>query len=155
MNSAPLSDSMDPRPALWNPLIAALWSILFSPAFGAVLHARNAEALGRKEEADANWKWFYGTALFLIVSLWVACIPAIPSIAFKISALVLWAAWYFSTGRAQTLAVKKSLRTDYQRKDWAPPLLIAFFSLLGYAALAIAVGSIYLTVAGQAPVLPH
>jgi hypothetical protein len=46
-------------PALWNPKPAAYWSLLFSPAFGAFLHARNADAMGRVDEAKANRMWFY------------------------------------------------------------------------------------------------
>jgi predicted RNA-binding Zn-ribbon protein involved in translation (DUF1610 family) len=47
-------------PIHWNPLTAARWSFwLFSPAFGAFLHAKNAESMGRAEEAKANWQCFY------------------------------------------------------------------------------------------------
>lgn len=46
-------------PALWNPVAAVGWSLLFSPAFGAFLHARNADAMGRADEAKANRVWFY------------------------------------------------------------------------------------------------
>jgi hypothetical protein len=45
-----------PPPALWNPKAAAYWSLLFSPAFGAFVHARNADAMGRVDEAKANSK---------------------------------------------------------------------------------------------------
>src|SRR5450755_4392625 len=57
-----------PPPALWNPKAAALWSLVFSPAFGSFLHARNAEALGRTEEAKANRVFFRGTLAFVALA---------------------------------------------------------------------------------------
>ena len=33
--------------ALWNPVAAAVWSIVLTPAFGAYLHAKNWETLER------------------------------------------------------------------------------------------------------------
>ncbi|MGB7331460.1 MAG: hypothetical protein WBD25_08740, partial [Terriglobales bacterium] len=52
-------------PALWNPKAAAFWSLLFSPAFGAFLHARNADAMRRADEANANRMWFYVSLAYL------------------------------------------------------------------------------------------
>jgi hypothetical protein len=54
-------------PALWNPNAAAGWSLLFTPAFGAFLHSRNADAMGRHSEAKANKFWFY----FIIRLFWL------------------------------------------------------------------------------------
>ena len=47
--------------ALWDPNAAACWSVVFTPAFSAYIHGRNAEALGNVEEARMNRVWFYAS----------------------------------------------------------------------------------------------
>src|SRR5262249_50236839 len=44
-------------PKLWNPGAAAIWSLLFGPAFGAWLHAVNWGVLGKPWRATANAIW--------------------------------------------------------------------------------------------------
>ena len=46
-------------PALWNPQVAGLWSVLLSWAFGSFLLARNWEALGNPARAKRCMLWFY------------------------------------------------------------------------------------------------
>src|ERR1700684_1195736 len=69
--SLPTSDP----PALWNPSAAAWWSGLFSPAFGAFVHARNADAMGRVSEAKANRVFFYLWIVYFGVTLTPIPIP--------------------------------------------------------------------------------
>lgn len=113
-------------PRLWNPNSAALWSIVFSPAFGAFLHARNAEALGRTEEARTNTTWFYGTIVVLAGELLVAiAFPAVPNSAFDGLSIGMLAVWYGTTGVRQAQYVKNSLHGHYEHRHWWKPLLIA------------------------------
>ena len=44
------------KPKLWNPNAATLWSLLFSPVFGAWIHAKNWEELGNEEESRNSMK---------------------------------------------------------------------------------------------------
>jgi hypothetical protein len=118
-------------PALWNPNAAACWSLLFSPAFGAYLHARNAEVLGRGDEAKANRVWFYVSIAYLVFALVTTFIPAIPEGLFRLAAIALLVGWYFSLGKKQILYVKETWRDGYVRKPWKKPLLIAFGYLIG------------------------
>lgn len=132
-------DATPDAPApLWNPNAAACWSLLFSPAFGAFLHARNADSLGRKEEAKANRVWFYISIAFLLFTLVTVFVPAIPNGIFRLVGLGLLLGWYFSLGKKQIAYVKDTWQDRYQRKPWTKPLLIAFGCLFGlFVALFI------------------
>ncbi|MDB6124630.1 MAG: Uncharacterized protein JWQ71_3623 [Pedosphaera sp.] len=125
------------RPALWNPNAAACWSLLFTPAFGAYLHARNADSLGRAEEAKAHRVWFYvslGYLGFVLVSVFI---PAIPEAVFRGAAIGILMGWYFTQGQKQVQHVKETCQTGYQRRSWKKPLLIAFGCLVGYLIVVI------------------
>ncbi len=116
-------------PALWNPNAAAAWSLLFSPAFGAFLHARNADAMGRHGEAKGNRIWFYVTIAYFGFSL--VHIPAIPEILFKLAPIGLLLGWYFGLGKKQTRYVKQTFQDGYKRKPWTRPLITASCCLIG------------------------
>ena len=116
-------------PALWNPNAAAGWSLLFSPAFGAFLHARNADAMGRAGEAKANRVWFYVIIAYFGFSL--VPIPAIPEVLFRLAPIGLLLGWYFGLGKEQMRYVKETWRDTYERKSWKKPLVIAFCCFIG------------------------
>ncbi len=116
-------------PALWNPNAAASWSLLFTPAFGAFLHARNADSMGRAGEAKANRVWFYVMIGYFGLSL--LPIPAIPEVLFTLAPIGLLLGWYFGLGKNQTRYVKETWQDGYERKPWTKPLLIAFCCLIG------------------------
>jgi hypothetical protein len=122
-------------PALWNPNAAACWSLIFSPAFGACLHARNAEALGRADEARANRVWFYISICFLALACITTLIPAIPDAWFQTGGVALLLGWYFSLGKKQIAYVKVTWRDDYEHKPWRRPLLIGVGCFAGAFAL--------------------
>jgi uncharacterized membrane protein YdjX (TVP38/TMEM64 family) len=94
------------RPALWNPNAAGWWSLLFTPAFGAYLHARNADALGRTEEAKTNGIWFYASLSYLVLVLFSVFIPQIPEAVYRGAAIGLLVGWWVSTGKGQAQYVK-------------------------------------------------
>jgi hypothetical protein len=116
-------------PALWNPNAAAGWSLLFSPAFGAYLHARNADAMGRADEAKANRAWFYVTIAYSAFAL--LPIPGIPEVLFTFAPIGLLLGWYFGTGKTQVRYVKGTWRGGYERKSWKKPLIIALGCMIG------------------------
>lgn len=116
--SAP-SKQDEAEPELWNPNAAALWSLLFSPIFGAWLHAKNWKALGDDQKAMMS---------MLVV--------AIGFILIGIAAFVqpTWikgagggylVAWYVVLGRQQIDQVKERFGNDYPRRGWLLPLGIA------------------------------
>jgi hypothetical protein len=117
--SPPTSDP----PGLWNPNAAVLLSVLFSPAFGAFLHARNADALGRVNEAEANRMFFYLWIVYFGVTLTPIPIP-------HGIAIGLLLVWYLILGRNQVAYVKEKWGDGYKRKPWATPLLVGSCCLL-------------------------
>jgi|GEM_PF-1954410 len=140
-------------PVLWNPRAAAFWGFifaptldfwLFSPAFGAFLHAKNAESLGRAEEAKANWVWFYVALVYLGFVL-AGCF-ILPTRAVGLSSitnLVLFFLWYGQVGRKQVKYVNETWQKNYQKKSFGVPLLIAF----GCWVVIVGVGYIAIVVA--------
>ena len=136
-------------PSLWNPNAAACWSLLFSPAFGAFLHARNADSLGRAEEAKVNRAWFYISVAYFAFTLVSIFIPAIPDGIFRIAGLALLLGWYFSLGRKQIKFVKATWQDRYQRKPWKKPLLVAFSCLIGVFAAFWVLGMIAEAISGS------
>src|SRR4051812_48275097 len=130
-----LTDPPDSRPALWNPNAAACWSLVFTPAFGAYLHARNAEALGRVDEAKANTVWFYASFAYLGFVLLGSFIPAIPEAVYRAAALGLLFGWYFAAGKKQIQLVQDTWKTSYRRKPWTKPLLVGLAGLIGFVAV--------------------
>jgi hypothetical protein len=137
MNQLPTSEHPSP-PAIWNPNAAANWSLLFTPAFGAFIHARNAESLGRSDEAKANRKWFYGNLVFLGIILLSTLTPSLGDAPFRMVSLVILLVWYFALAKKQAKYVKDTFGSNYQKKTWGKPLLIAFACFVGFMLLAIA-----------------
>jgi hypothetical protein len=130
------------RPSLWNPNAAACWSLIFSPAFGAFLHARNAEVLGRLEEAKQNRIWFRATLGYLALTLVGDFLPIIPEAIYRAVGIGLLLGWYFTVGAKQVDYVKGELHSAYVRRPWSMPLLVAFGALLVFVAIALGVGLI-------------
>ena len=141
---SPKSESADvvsrvDGPAIWNPNAAANWSLLFSPAFGAYLHARNAERLGRHDEAISNQRWFYGSLVFVAASILSVFFPAMSDAPFRLVGLVILATWYFTLAKKQAAFVKQTFGTGYQKRSWVQPLLIGFACLVGVFVMAFAI----------------
>ena len=130
------------RPALWNPNAAGWWSLLFTPAFGAYLHARNADSLGRTEEAKTNRIWFYASLGYLVFVLISEFLPELPEAVYRGAAVGLLVGWWVSTGKAQAQYVKDVWQKNYTRKSWTKPLLIAINCLIGYFVLIVAIATI-------------
>ena len=129
-------------PALWNPNAAAAWSLVFTPAFGAFLHARNAKTLGRIDEMNSNMKWFYaslGSQVFCLVGIFL------PSIGSGINALiggVMLLTWFFTLAEKQTAFVKTTYGDSYLRKSWGKPLLIGAASEITFFVVVCGVAMV-------------
>ena len=129
-------------PALWNPNAAASWSILFTPAFGAYLHAQNARALGRKDEAKSNEAWFYGTLIFLAASLIIPFVPGLNQLPTRFAGLAVLLVWYFSVAKSQVQYVKDTYGDTYPRSPWGMPLVVGSACLVGLFMVAFILGFI-------------
>jgi len=146
---AEVADTLQDRtwPDLWNPGVAANWSLLFSPAFGAFLHMKNWEALGEPGKAAAAKKWVVLTlivlALLPVTTVLLANNKFMSAIA-RLIGIVLLFGWYFSNGRGQMAYVNSKFGKLYPRRGWGKPILIAVLALVGfyiYAVVIILIGS--------------
>ena len=113
--------------AIWNPNAIALSSLLFSPVFGAFLHAINWHDLGETEKANSSMTWFYVSLVY-----W-AMVSAMPTLATGAAmALLYFFIWYFASSRSQAKFVKANVGADYPRKSWGKPLLCGVVGLIAY-----------------------
>jgi hypothetical protein len=128
------------RPTLWNPNAAANWSLLFTPIFGAALHAINWRVLGRPGRATANVVWIVVTAVFLVINAVSVFLPGAKGVdgAMKFVGLGLLIGWYFTQGKPQAQYVKEELPGGYRKRSWAAPIGIAVGGVVGYLVLVFA-----------------
>jgi hypothetical protein len=130
-------------PALWNANAAAAWSLLFSPAFGAFVHMKNWQALGDPAKAAAARMWGIWTLVALgVVSLASALLPDSKGLdaLSRVVMLALLLSWYYTSGRAQVALVKERFGTQYPRRGWGKPILIALGALVGFIVLMVVLG---------------
>jgi len=122
--------------ALWNPNAAANWSLLFSPVFGAWLHAKNWAALGDDAKAKQSMYWVYGGIAALLIAIFL------PDKIGRAVGIGFLFGWYFSFAKQQVKYVKETLGGAYEKKGWAKPLGIAagcftaFIFVIGAASLS-------------------
>lgn len=140
--SAPQSDlhltqSGKETPPLWNPNAAALWSLLFSPVFGAILHMKNWEALGNMEQAKASKTWAIMSAVvFIGATIWGMLAPegGAADRASSIVGIALLLGWYMTSGREQVKLVKGF--ASYPRRGWGKPILLGIGALIALIVLS-------------------
>src|ERR1700722_4242116 len=120
---------------LWNPNPAGCWSVLFTPAFGAFLHAQNAKSLGRDVEAKGNLTTFYINLVYLVFVCVSIFIPSIPQAVFTGVSIALLVNWYVSFCKKQAQYVKATYGENYPRKPWGMPLLIGSAGLIVFIAI--------------------
>lgn len=124
-------------PALWNPGAAAGWSLLFSPVFGALVHMKNWEALGKPEEAARSKNWAIGSGVVLVVAILSGIVmpesKALDMLG-RFGGFALLIAWYAANGKDQIAFVAYGYGKDYERRAWGMPLL---YALLGIVALVV------------------
>ena len=116
-------------PELWNPNAAASWCLLFSPIFGAIVHAKNWTALGEPEKAKQSMTWAYAAmgawALLLVNVVFSQFVPAMGCCS-PLLGLGMLLGWYYGSARAQVMYVRQRFGEQYPRKSWGLPLAIAF-----------------------------
>ncbi len=135
---------LDPAPPLWNPNAAACWSLLFSPIFGALLHMKNWEALGRPEEAKKSGWWAIGSLAFYLLSLISGALMPESKLLDgldRFGGFALLLAWYGLSARDQVQFLTFRHGPEYPRKGWGKPLLYGVLVLVAlFAATALVVG---------------
>lgn len=137
---------------LWNPTAAALWSLLFTPAFGAWLHMRNWERLGRPAQARQARYWF---AAMLLISLASAVAGAAGALLGREdlvapwwTSLLLFSAWACLSAYPQIQHVDDHHGERYVRRSWAAPILTGLAAICAIPFGAAVVAG-YRAAAGQ------
>jgi hypothetical protein len=144
----PLLEYQSPRTdkPLWNANAAACWCLLFSPAFGALLVAKNWDTLGFPDKAKPNRIFAYLLIAFLVVIVPLDIfVPAAEGLLDKIPnavAIVLLLGWYFGLGKPQMQYIKATFGDNYKRRGWTKPILLAIAAVVGYFIYAFALGVI-------------
>jgi hypothetical protein len=106
------------KPQLWNPNAAGLWSILFTPIFGAWLHAKNWLELKKPEKHKKSMYWVWGSLATVILCLFL------PRAATQSISLILLISWWLVAGQEQKKYVQRRF-ADYRKRSWGTPLSIA------------------------------
>lgn len=120
-------------PPLWNPNASALWGLVLTPTFSAILHMKNWQALGDAARAASAKHWAIGTMVFTVVTAGLALVlPESPGLdlLFRFSGLGVLLAWYYGNGKAQVEHVKQRFGDAYPRRSWAVPLSLGFAAVL-------------------------
>jgi len=123
----------DEPPQLWNPNAAANWSLLFSPAFGAWIHAKNWRTLNCHDKAQASMVWVYLGLALLVVAIFV------PDRAARSISIAFLFGWYFNSAREQAKYVKSEFEGTYRKRGWGKPLGLALLALIAYVLVLIVV----------------
>jgi hypothetical protein len=119
--------------ALWNPEAAAMLSVVFSPVFGACIHALNWKTLGNQRLFKASLLWTLPGIVLPFVAgallpLWLASSIGVAYLG----------AWYLFAAIGQVRHVRNSLNGAYARRGWLPPIICALVAL---TLVLFAVGS--------------
>ena len=130
--------------ALWNPTAITLWSVPFSPLFGAWLHIHNWTALGEPDKADAARRWFNALLIVMVLNGVITAIAertamrVNPADFISIGVFLLW---YLLAAHPHARAVRTRTRADYTRRSWNGALLTgvaAGLAFHGYSRLTCA-----------------
>lgn len=124
--------------SLWNPDMAGLWSLIFTPLFGSVIVYLNWKALGEGVRAKNTIPWIILS--FIIIAVLV----------FYDRFLVIYILmWYFLCQRRQTLFIKEHYYGKWERKSWLKPILLAFGGMAAFIVVIIFVTLIGLVVSAN------
>jgi hypothetical protein len=130
------SDQPTAAPALWNPFAARAWTLVFTPIFGAFLHARNWEALGEMKSAKRSMIWFYSFLALVVIGIFSSQ-AATPIL--RLVDLVGLAGWCLIDAEKQIRFVKQRFGKNYPRKSWGKPVGIGVCGWLAAIVLAASV----------------
>jgi len=126
-----------PPAPLWNPDVAAALSIVFTPVFGAVIHALNWKTLRDERRASMAWVWAAVIVIVLAAAALHGIVPGARDVGatFVLVMLVSLAWWYFGAARAQSKFVVNELKSSYVRASWFTPIWLA--AILGSGVLTV------------------
>jgi hypothetical protein len=128
-------ESVQASPPLWNPGAAASWSLLFSPAFGALVQMKNWEALGEPGRALRSRNWAIASvAFFSVMTVVTMLLPDVKSMEAlnRTFAIALLIGWYYADGKSQQTHVLGKFGKAYPRRGWGKPLLLGVGGMFAF-----------------------
>ncbi|WP_096226454.1 hypothetical protein, partial [Kingella negevensis] len=126
-------------PPLWNPKAAMWWSIFSNVAFGAIIHAKNWQALGEDDLAKQNWIWAGASIAVLFV---IALIGLNVGLGIQIGLVI---AWYQTLGKKQTEFFSNEFDNDYDKRSWWLAVFLLILGIIVFAVLATIVSTLLLS----------
>lgn len=139
-----IDDDDDDEPVpLWNPHVAALLSLVFTPVFGAWLHHRNALELGDARLRRVARMWLGVALAFTASGLYLVSAGQLaPTSAFSASALLggYTIVWYAFAGHKQSRIVARLSRPQWRPRSFLKPVAVASL-LMALPALVVWVRS--------------
>ena len=122
------------KPTLYNPNVAGILSVFFSPIFGSWCVKRNYEALGLSDKARRSNLWMIISIVYVLLSM------VVPGLA--MGWLVFLIVWYFCENKKQTQYLKEN-NVAYEKKRWLKPVLIAIgLQIVALVLLVLIAGGI-------------
>lgn len=153
---APVEDALpagERAPALWNPNAAAIWGLLLSPIFGAVLHMKNWQALGDAKKAAESRMWAIACSGFFIVLILASILfeesKALDLVS-RAGGFGLLIAWYIQSARTQIRYIAGRFGTTYPRRGWGKPLLYAFLVFVAFMVVVFVLALVTGAASGEA-----
>jgi hypothetical protein len=136
-----LGSNRDGEPVpLWNPNVAALLSLVFTPVFGAWLHHRNALELGDSRLRRVARMWLGVALAFTASGLYLVSAGQLaPTSALSASALLsgYTVVWYAFAGHKQSRVIARLGRSQWRPRSLLEPVAVASL-LMTLPALIVA-----------------
>ena len=129
-------------PFLWNPKAAILLSLVFTPIFGAAVHALNWRVLKEPRFARIALSWSLAGAAILLIGPLASLMSADAGNTRTADAcavallLVHLISWLLLEAPRQQRYVRERLPRNYGRRSWKRPLAVTLAASFGYPLLA-------------------
>ncbi len=130
------------RPALYNPIAACVLALLFTPIFGALLQARNWDALGEHAYARASRMWVRTTLWLLFVFVIMQAVfqnEPVMQFGGLYFLVITWASWMVTTGWKQIGYVRERFGSDYPRERLGRVTIFAGGCWVIYSMVSISI----------------
>ena len=118
--------------AFWNPDLAACWSLLLTPAFGAFIVMCNSAALGDARTATLARRWCLAAIGVLALNTIVDAFKRRMNIETNCvdwTTLAFLLAWYCGPARAQARLLGQRYGRSYRRQRWDAALKLALVAV--------------------------
>ena len=136
------SKKINARTALYNPAAVAALSLLFTPIFGAQLHALNWTALGEPGKARASRLWvrmtFWLIGVFIVMQVLFKHEPIMKfgGIYFLV---VTWLCWMVTSGWQQIRYVKDLFGDGYEKRRLGRAIMLGAGGWVIFSMVSVSV----------------